>query len=225
MKILLVEDELRLAAIVARALKENGYAVDIASSGAEALQQFSLNEYDLIVLDLLLPGIKGGGFAVCTAVRAVNQHIPILILTALDAAADRVKGLDGGADDYLVKPFHIAELLARVRALLRRAPQADPVLLILGELTLNTATRLAYRQEAEIRLSAKEYAVLEYLMKHPGRVINQTELIEHVWDSNYQGLSNVVETYIRYLRKKLSPTGEPNIILTKRGLGYVIEAA
>ena len=224
MKLLLVEDEARLASIVVRAFKEAGYAIDHSNNGQDGLAQFELNEYDLVILDLLLPGIAGGGFAVCRQIRILNQHIPILMVTALDAPSDTVKGLDLGADDYLVKPFHLDELLARVRALLRRVPQAQPSILQLGDLSLDTAQKLAYRANTEIKLSAKEFAVLEYLMTHPNTVINQTELIEHAWDSNYNGLSNVVETYIRYLRKKLSPNGEPNIITTKRRFGYMIEA-
>jgi DNA-binding response OmpR family regulator len=223
MKLLIVEDDDRIASIVQRALVEESYAVDRASNGQEALNAFAINSYDGVILDLLLPGIAGGGFGVCMQIRRMNKDVPILMLTALDSPQDKVKGLDLGADDYLVKPFHIEELLARVRALLRRIPQAMAIELSVGDLRLDTVSKNAYRRDVKIKLSAKEYAVLEYLLRHAGRVINQTELIEHAWDSNYDGMSNVVETYIRYLRKKLSPNGEPRLIKTKRGLGYVIE--
>jgi DNA-binding response OmpR family regulator len=224
MKLLLVEDEKRIANVVVRAVREAGYAVDHVTDGREAISFFEINDYDLVVLDLLLPGISGGGHAVCKEIRTLDSNIPILMMTALDAPADKVKGLDMGADDYLVKPFHLEELLARIRALLRRSPQADPTILQYEDLRLDTARKYAYRGDSLITLSAKEFAVLEYFMKHPDTVINQSVLIEHAWDSNYDGLSNVVETYIRYLRKKLSPNGEPNIIQTKRGMGYILEA-
>jgi DNA-binding response OmpR family regulator len=223
MKILLIEDERKIASIIARGLQEEAYAVDHATNGQDALNLFAINEYDLIILDLLLPGIQGGGFAVCEQVRQMNKNIPILMLTALDSHNDKVKGLDLGADDYLVKPFHLGELLARVRALLRRTPQATRVKITIRDITLDTATKSVTRGERDISLSAKEYAVLEYLMRNAGIIVNQTEIIEHAWDSNYDGLSNVVETYIRYLRKKLSPNGESSVIMTRRGHGYVIE--
>lgn len=224
MKILVVEDDHKIASIIARALQENGYAVDETDDGQEAVSVFTINEYDLILLDLLLPGIKGGGMEVCKQIRMMDTNIPILMLTALDAPQDKVKGLDAGADDYLVKPFHINELLARVRALLRRKPLADSTVLHIGDLYLDPAKRDVRRGENYIRLTTKEYALLEYLVKNAGRVVNQTELLEHVWDSNYQGMSNVVETYIRYLRKKLRKDGSPEIIETKRGSGYIVKA-
>ncbi len=223
MKLLLVEDEQKIASIIVRAVKEAGYAIDHAADGESALTNFTVNDYDLVILDLLLPGIDGGGFTICKEIRGINANIPILMVTALDAPSDKVKGLDLGADDYLVKPFHLGELLARIRALLRRSPYADKAVLQNGSLRLDSAQKLAYRNNIAIKLSAKEFAVLEYFMKHPNVVINQTELIEHAWDSNYDGMSNVVETYIRYVRKKLSPNGEPNLIVTKRGLGYMLE--
>lgn len=153
----------------------------------------------------------------------MDTNIPILMLTALDAPNDKVKGLDAGADDYLVKPFHITELLARVRALLRRKPLADSTVLRVGYLHLDPAKRDARCGDQRISLTAKEYSLLEYLVKNAGRVVNQSELLEHVWDSNYQGMSNVVETYIRYLRKKLHRDGLPELIETKRGAGYIIK--
>ena len=224
MKILVVEDDKRIASIIRRTLQESGYVSDYASSAPEAVNLFSINGYDLIILDLLLPGVAGGGMTVCQTIRELDSNIPILMLTALDAPADIVKGLNQGADDYMVKPFHLEELIARVSALLRRAPKAQNIVMKAGDIELNTATRHARRKQHYIELTAKEYAVLEYLMSNKGRVINQTELIEHAWDSNYQGMSNVVETYIRYLRKKLSPAGEPIVIKTVRGQGYIIEA-
>ncbi len=160
---------------------------------------------------------------VCKQIRELDSGVPILMLTALDSAVNIVSGLNSGADDYMVKPFHVEELVARVGALLRRAPKADAVTLRSVDVELNTATHHARRKTQDIALTSKEYAVLEYLLRHKGRVVNQTELIEHAWDSNYDGLSNVVETYIRYLRKKLSPNAEPGIIKTVRGQGYIIE--
>lgn len=225
MKVLVVEDELKIANLLRRGLLEAGYTVDLASDGGEALDKFELQPYDLVILDLLLPGIKGGGVAVCREIRQVNYEIPILMLTAMDSATSKINGLDAGADDYVVKPFHFEELLARIRALLRRGQKADPVILAFEDLRLNPATRTANRAGREITLTAKEFAMLEYFMRNPGRVINQSELLDHIWDYEYSGLSNVVETYIRYVRQKITLPGEMQLIQTIRGQGYILKAS
>ena len=224
MRILIVEDDARIADVVRRSLAEAGYAVDVAGDGPSALEAFDVEAYDLVVLDLMLPGIDGGGIEVCRIVRAQNSGVPILMLTALDGPQRKAAGLDAGADDYLVKPFHLVELLARVRALLRRAPRADPPVLAASGIVLDPATRTAERAGRSIPLTGKEYAVLEYLMRNAGQMVSTSQLIDHAWDRNYQGVSNVVQTYIRYLRIKLAEPGQPDVIQTRRGHGYVIEA-
>lgn len=224
MKLLVVEDDVRIADVVRRTLVEAGYAVDVTHTAPAAVEAFEIETYDLVVLDLMLPGLPRGGMDVCARIRELNQDIPVLMLTALDSARKRVEGLDAGADDYLVKPFHLVELVARVRALLRRAPRAHAPILTAHGVTLNPATRQATRAGRTIALTAKEFAVLEYLMRNLGQIISATELINHAWDSNYEGYSNVVQTYIRYLRQKLTLPGETEIIQTRRGAGYIIEA-
>lgn len=224
MRVLIVEDDPRIADLVRRALSEAGYAADVAGTGPQALEAFEVEAYDLVILDLMLPGIVGGGMEVCRAMRAENHDTPILMLTALDGPARKVAGLDAGADDYLVKPFHIAELLARVRALMRRAPRADSPVLSAQGVTLDAATRSAKRSGRIIPLTAKEYAVLEYLMRNAGHIVTASQLIDHAWDSNYDGMSNVVQSYIRYLRIKLAEPGLPEVIETRRGHGYLIAA-
>jgi DNA-binding response OmpR family regulator len=222
MQILVVEDDHKVARIIKRSLEEDGDAADVAHDSDTALDKFSLQPYDLIILDLLIPGEAGNGIELCKKIRQENRNVSILMLTALDSVKNKVAGLDAGADDYLTKPFNLTELSARVRALLRRTAKTDPVVLVVEDLMLDTATHQAKRGNTPISLTTKEYALLHYLMRAPERVINQTELIEHVWDYNYQGLSNIVETYIRYLRKKLSPNKEPQLIHTMRGSGYWI---
>ncbi|MFC6356573.1 response regulator transcription factor [Luethyella okanaganae] len=224
MKLLVVEDDVRIADIVRRTLTEAGYAVDVAYTAPDGVEAFEIESYDLVVLDLMLPGLPKGGMDVCARIRELNRDIPVLMLTALDSARKRVEGLDAGADDYLVKPFHLAELLARVRALLRRAPRALAPILRAQGVALDPATRTATRAGRTIVLTAKEFAVLEYLMRNAGHIISTTELIDHAWDSNYEGFSNVVQSYIRYLRQKLTLAGEREIIETRRGAGYVIAA-
>lgn len=223
MQILIVEDQPQMANILKRSLTEAGYSADIADNTDDAEFKLEIQPYDLIVLDLLIPGSHGGGIAFCYKLREKGNTIPILMLTAKDSFQDKVKGLDVGADDYLTKPFNLSELLARIRALIRRHGKLDPVVLKVGTLQLDTNSHKACRKKRPITLTTKEYAVLEYLMRHPGKVINQTELLEHAWDYNYDGLSNVVETYIRYLRKKISHNNEPELIHTVRGSGYMIE--
>ncbi|ADU49173.1 response regulator transcription factor [Intrasporangium calvum] len=222
MRILVVEDDARLADVVRRALGEAGYAADVAHDGPAALEAFEVETYDLVVLDLMLPGIAGGGMEVCRVMRRHSSDVPILMLTALDSLRRKVEGLDAGADDYLVKPFHLSELLARVRALMRRAPRADAPVLEAAGVLLDPATRTAHRAGRSIPLTAKEYAVLEYLMRNAGHVVSSSQLIDHAWDTNYQGVSNVVQTYIRYLRVKLAEPGLPEVIETRRGYGYLI---
>jgi DNA-binding response OmpR family regulator len=221
MQILIVEDEEKIANFLRRGLLEESYAVDIAHDGEDALYKFDINEYDLIILDLMIPEIDG--ITVCRKIRDVNTSIPILILTAKDATGDKVKGLDAGADDYMTKPFSFSELSARVRALLRRGKKADPTILTIDNLSLDPATRIAKRGNKKIILTTREYALLEYFMRNQDRVITKTELLEHVWDYNYDGLSNILETYVKYLRKKLKVhPEEKELIHTMRGSGYIL---
>lgn len=221
MQILVVEDEEKIANLLRRGLMEEHYAVDIAKDGEEALYKQEINEYDLVILDLLLPKINGT--EVCRTIRKTNTAIPILMLTAKDAPEDKISGLDAGADDYVTKPFSFSELSARIRALLRRGKNADPVVLTLDTLSLDPATRTASRNGKNIVLTAREYALLEYFMRHPNVVLTKTNLLEHVWDYNYDGFSNIVETYVKYLRKKLRLTPkEKELIQTRRGSGYIL---
>ena len=224
MKILVVEDDPRIGRVLRRTLTESGYAVDIEQTAPGAIIAFDTGSYDLVVLDLLIPGSPGGGMDVCRHIRAITEDQPVLMLTALGTKRNVVAGLDAGADDYLVKPFHLVELGARVRALLRRAPHAQPSVLRAQGITVDPATRTARRGGREIALTAKEFAVLEYLMRNAGSIISASELIDHAWDSNYEGFSNVVQTYIRYLRQKLTAAGEIDVIRTHRGSGYSIDA-
>jgi DNA-binding response OmpR family regulator len=221
MQILIVEDEEKIANFLRRGLLEESYCIDIACDGEDALYKFDINEYDIIILDLMIPKIDG--ISVCRKIRNVNTDIPILMLTAKYATEDKVKGLDAGADDYMTKPFSFSELSARVRALLRRGKKADPIILTIDNLSLDPATRIAKRGNKTIVLTAREYALWEYFMRNPNRVLTKTELLEHVWDYNYDGLSNVLETYVKYLRKKLKVhTKERELIHTMRGSGYIL---
>jgi len=231
MKVLIIEDDVRLADVIRRSLGEAGYATHIAHDAPGGIEAFEVDvTYDLVVLDLMLPGLdvavdEPAGMTVCRRIRELDTNVPILMLTALDGMRTKVDGLDAGADDYLVKPFHLVELLARVRALLRRSPQAQAPVISVRGVALDASTRTAERDGRRIQLTAKEFAVLEYLMRNAGRIVSSTELIDHAWDSNYEGFSNVVQTYIRYLRQKLIAAGEPDVIETRRGSGYVIEHA
>lgn len=218
MRILLVEDERSAARMIAKGLREHGHAVDVAGDGASALQQAAAVTYDVVVLDLLLP--MKSGLDVCRELRSKGDVVPVLMLTALDAVDDRIVGLDAGADDYLTKPFHFGELLARVRALTRR--RALPVLpqrLERGRLALNTHTQEAWVDGQLIALTAREYALLEYLCRQEGVVITREEIAEHVWDNRYDPCSNVIDVYVRRLRRKLD-RGERSFIQTRRGAGY-----
>jgi len=213
-RVLVVEDAPRLLEILARSLREEGFVVDGAPTGEEALRLAAIAPYDAIVLDIRLPDLDG--FEVCRRVREAGSWSPILMLTARDALADRVRGLDTGADDYLTKPFEFPELFARMRALVRRGPGPRPVLLAVGGLELDPAAHTATLDGEPLELTAKEFAILEYFMRHPGEALTRRRLIDHVWDYAYQGDSNVVDVYIRRLRAKL---GEETLE-TVRGVGY-----
>jgi two-component system OmpR family response regulator len=222
MRILLVEDEIKMARAIRRGLEHEGYAVDAVGDGEEALFRATESDYDGIVLDLMLPGMDG--FAVCRTLRSRDRWAPVLVLTARDAVEDRIRGLDAGADDYLVKPFAFGELLARLRALVRRGPGVRPAVLEVGDVKLDPAAHRVLRAGQAVELSAREFALLEYLMRHAGEVVSRTRILDHVWDYNYDGLSNVVDVYVGYLRRKLgtsSAPGEP-FIRTVRGVGYVV---
>jgi two-component system OmpR family response regulator len=217
-RVLIVEDEVRMASLLRRALREEGLLADVAVKGEDALWMAGASAYDAIVLDVMLPGIDG--FETCRRLRDDGVWAPVLMLTARDAVADRVAGLDTGADDYLTKPFSFAELLARLRALARRGPVERPTVLSAGDLQLDPAARRAWRGDTEIALSAKELALLEAFMRRPGRILDRYELIEHAWDGGYDGRSNIVEVYVRYLREKVDRPFGVVSIETVRGAGY-----
>jgi two-component system, OmpR family, response regulator len=218
MRILIVEDELKMANLLRRGLGEEGHAPDVARTGDDALWMAGSVEYDAILLDVMLPGIDG--FAVCRRLREMNIWSPILMLTARDSVGDRVAGLDAGADDYLPKPFSFAELLARLRALARRGTGERPTVLEAGDLRLDPAARQTWRGDEPIQLSAKEFALLETLMRKPGQVLTRLQLLEHAWDYGYEHRSNVVDVYIRYLRDKIDRPFDRTSIETVRGTGY-----
>lgn len=222
MRVLVVEDDPCIQRSLAQTLREAGYAVDLADDADDGLRAFMIEPVDVAVLDVRLPGMQGGGIELCRRIRELSPEVPILMLTAIDSAHAKVRGLDAGADDYLTKPFHIEELLARVRALLRRAPRARAEAVAVGTLELEPSTRSVIRLGHRIELTAKEYAVLDYLMRNAGTIVSASEIIDHAWDSNYEGYSNVVQTYIRYLRRKLAIQGQPDPITTFRGSGYTI---
>jgi len=222
MRLLLVEDDERLASALARGLRGEGYAVDTATDGDDAVVQARVYDYDLVILDVMLPGTDG--VSVCRTMRDAGRWSPVLMLTARDRVTDRIRGLDAGADDYLVKPFDFGELVARVRALLRRGAPERPAVLVAGDLEVDPATRSASRAGRRVALSAREFAVLEFLARRAGQVVSRTELLEHVWDRNYQGSTNIVDVYVGYLRRKLeTPFGRP-LIHTVRGAGYRLES-
>jgi two-component system OmpR family response regulator len=218
MRVLIVEDEVKMAALLRRGLVAEGMSADVAIKGEDALWMAEATEYDAVVLDVMLPGIDG--FEVCRRLRKEGVWAPILMLTARDAVRDRIAGLDGGADDYLTKPFSYAELLARLRALVRRGPVERPTELVVGDLRLDPATRRVWRGDAELSLSAKEFALIETFMRRPGQVLSRFELLEHAWDYDYENRSNVVDSYIRFLRKKIDKPFGTNSIETVRGAGY-----
>ena len=214
----MVEDDTALAAAIRRGLRAEGVVADVAARGEDALWMAGATEFDVVVLDLMLPGIDG--FEACRRLREEGVWTPILMLTARDSVEDRVRGLDQGADDYLTKPFSLAELLARLRALTRRGPVERPAELEVGDLRLNPATRQVWRGDAEVQLSAKEFALLETFMRRPGQVLTLYQLLEHAWDYDYENRSNVVQVYIRYLREKIDRPFGVKSIETVRGAGY-----
>jgi heavy metal response regulator len=220
MRLLVVEDERKLNNTLCRALREEAYAVDAAFDGEAGEELAAINDYDLIVLDILLP--KKDGLAVCGALRVQGVTVPILILTAKDAVEDRVRGLDSGADDYLVKPFDMGEFLARVRALLRRDTAVKTTKLQVDSLTMDTTSHRVTRGDTPIDLTSKEYAVLEYFMRHPGEVLTRTMISEHVWDEEFDSFSNIIDVYIRRLRRKIDETFQPKLLHTIRGSGYML---
>jgi DNA-binding response OmpR family regulator len=223
MRVLLVEDEPNAARVLAKGLREHAYAVDLAADGETALFQVGTTEYDAVILDVMLP--RKDGFVVCRAIRESGCPVPILMVTARDAVDARIEGLDCGADDYLVKPFDFGELLARLRALIRRGSR--PILaerVSLGGLVLDTRGRRAWMCDREVSLTAKEYALLEYLLRRAGDVVSRGDIAEHVWDEYYDPLSNVVDVYIQRLRRKLDSPGRESLIRTRRGEGYQLTA-
>ena len=223
MRILVVEDERKVARFIERGLKEERFAVDVAPDGEEGLFRAQSNDYDLIVLDVLMP--KKDGFQVLRELRAAKCRARILMLTARDSVEDRVQGLEGGADDYLIKPFAFAEFLARVRALLRRGTEDGPVSLRALDLMMDLKTRKVTRGDKPVTLSAKEFGVLEYLLRHPGEVVTRTQLAEHVWDENFDSFSNVIDVTVYHLREKVDRGFQPALIHTVRGVGYMLKTA
>ena len=223
MRLLVVEDDARIARFVAKGLREQAYAVDVASTGEEALYQAAVNTYDLVILDVMIPAPDG--FAVCRELRKAGQRMPILMLTARDAVEDRITGLDHGADDYLTKPFEFRELLARLRALLRRSGELRPAKITVADLVLDTGPQTAKRAGRPITLTAKEYALLEYLARNAERVVGRAEIAEHVWDETFDPFSNLIEVYINRLRRKIDADSAKPLLQTRRGVGYVLGSA
>jgi DNA-binding response OmpR family regulator len=222
MRVLLVEDEPSAARMLAKGLREHGYAVDLAADGEQALYDQSVNEYDLIILDVMLP--RKDGFEVCRAIRGEGSGVPILMLTARDAVDDRIGGLDCGADDYLTKPFDFGELLARLRALLRRPDALLPESIRISDLEINFHARRVKRANQEIQLTSKEYTLLEYLARNVDRVLSRGEIAEHVWDQTFDLFSNSIEVHIQRLRRKVDEGHSLKLIQTRRGEGYVLTA-
>ena len=222
MRVLIVEDELRMASLIRRGLVKEGLAADVAASGEDALWMAQAHEYDAIVLDVMLPGVSG--FETCRRLRNTGVWAPVLMLTARDSVEDRVAGLDTGADDYLVKPFAFAELLARLRALARRGELERPSVLEVGDLRLDPATRGVWRGESEIGLSTKEFALLETFMRRPGEVLSRLHLLEHAWDFAYDNRSNIVDVYVGHLRRRIDEPFGRRSLETVRGAGYRLRA-
>jgi two-component system OmpR family response regulator len=218
MRVLVIEDEVRMARLLKRALEEEGHAVDVAGDGPDGLWMASENPYAAIVLDVMLPGFDG--FELCRRLRKAGIWVPVLMLTARDEIGDRVRGLDAGADDYLVKPFSLLELAARLRALARRDDRPRPAVLTEGDLSLDPASKRAWRGETELQLSPKEFCLLEFFLRHPGTVLTRSQIIEAVWDFAYDGTSNVVDQYVNYLRRKVDIPFARRDIETVRGMGY-----
>lgn len=222
MRILVVEDEPRMASVLAKGLREQSYAVDVVSDGEAVLYQAAINDYDVIVLDVLLP--QRDGYDVCRELRKRGNATPVLMLTARATVDDRVTGFDAGADDYLTKPFSFRELLARIRALLRRDAQLRPDVLEIGDLVVDAASHRVYRANHQVQLTAKEYALLEYLARRTGEIVSRTDIATHVWDENFDLLSNTIEVYINRLRKKIDDQHSVKLLHTRRGEGYILES-
>jgi DNA-binding response OmpR family regulator len=222
MRVLLVEDDSRIARFVAQGLREQTYAVDVTGDGEDALYKLSINDYDAVILDVMIPGRDG--FEVCRELRAAGSAVPVLMLTARDALEDRVAGLDNGADDYLTKPFEVAELLARLRALLRRGRAVSALAITVADLVIDTRAHHVTRGGRAIELTAKEYALLEYLARERGRVLGRAEIAEHVWDENFDPLSNLIDVNINRLRRKVDDGFASPLIHTRRGEGYLLAA-
>ena len=223
MRVLLVEDEIKMSRAIRRGLEREGYAVDAALDGNDGLHRATEWDYDAIVLDVMLPGLDG--LEVCRRLRRAGRWAPVLMLTARDGVADRIRGLDVGADDYLVKPFAFGELLARLRALVRRGARERPAVLEVGDLALDPAAHTVTLSGRSVPLSTREFALLEFMMRNAGQVLSRPAILEHVWDYNYDGMSNVVDVYVGYLRRKLEqPPGQVRI-RTVRGVGYGLDPA
>ena len=222
MRILVVEDEKKVASFIKKGLEEEGYAVDVAADGEEGLAMALARVHDLLILDIRLP--KMDGLRVLQALRQDHVTAPVLLLTVRATIEDKVLGLDAGADDYLTKPFAFQELVARVRALLRRRAEAEPTVLQIGDLRLDPARRLVCRGGEKIDLTPREFALLDYFMRNPGRVLTRTMIAEHVWDYSFDTSTNVIDVYVNYLRKKIDTAREPKLLHTVRGVGYVLKA-
>jgi two-component system copper resistance phosphate regulon response regulator CusR len=222
MRVLLVEDDPRIARFVSQGLREQTYAVDVTADGEDALYKAAVNDYDAVILDVMIPGRDG--FEVCRELRASGSNVPVIMLTARDAIQDRITGLDTGADDYLTKPFEVAELLARLRALLRRGHVVRPAAIIVADLILDTRAHSVTRGGRLVELTAKEYALLEYLAREQGRVLGRAEIAEHVWDENFDPLSNLIDVNINRLRRKIDDGFPSPLIHTRRGEGYMLAA-
>lgn len=218
--ILVVEDEEQIASFIRRGLTYEGYEVEVAANGTDAMAKARDTRPELVILDLMLPGMDG--LEVCHRLRAGNSSLPILILTARDSVSDRVQGLDAGADDYMVKPFALVELLARVRALLRRAGPGEPEQLTFADLRLDTGTRQVFRGDRSIELTSKEFDLLELFMRHPRKVLSRETIYDRVWGYDFGGESNIIEVYIRYLRQKMESDNQTRLLHTVRGVGYVL---
>jgi two-component system, OmpR family, response regulator len=222
-RVLVVDDEVRLAAHLKRGLEAEGFAVDVASTGSDGLWMATENDYDAVVLDIMLPGMNG--YAVCAKLREAGNWVPILMLTAKDGVYDEAEALDTGADDYLSKPFSFVVLVARLRALLRRGNRERPPVLRCDDLSLDPASHRVQRSGTEIALTATEFALLEYFMRHPDEVLSKSDILTHVWDWEFEGTPNLVEVYVRYLRNKIDAPFDTRTIFTVRGAGYRLTAS
>jgi two-component system copper resistance phosphate regulon response regulator CusR len=223
MRLLLVEDDEGILSFLEKGLREATYAVDIARDGDDALYKFAINDYDAVILDIMIPGPDG--LEVCSSIRNSGSKVPIIMLTARDEVGDRIRGLDLGADDYLTKPFQVSELLARLRAVIRRSSAQTSAVIEIGSLRIDTAAQTVNRGDREVALTARQYAVLEYLARNTGRVVSRTELTEHVWNEARDTFSNVVDVHITHLRQKIDCEPDEPLIHTRRGAGYILSAS